>query len=553
MVVYISVLFIISMLPFFDTTAIQVEAAISGSFVFGNTEIGILTNYFTIDRDANKFQLTQNGILQTITVYFTNTGFNAKTAIYTDSNGVPSTLIAQSNSQAITSIGWQTFTLPQTPLTPGYYWLCTVSNSPSYGAMTPTSTNQHAWKYTPYSGEYPTTFGIPTGSQNTATSIYATCTTTTTSNPTPTPTPMQTLHVYGNLIKNSADQTVVLRGVNINEMADDPDGAWLGNWDVWNDNNVKTELSGIASNGMNCIRALQNVQDWVYNVGPTSPQPGHAHCSISNRDAVDRLLTFAAELDIYVIYTPYCVLDYYSGDGGQNSLPYPPYLDSAESQVIPNSQAFVNYWASVALALKNHPNAIFELWNEPAGDATAKTSWFNVAQQCITAIRGTGAQNIIIFQWGYGVYANLDYNSGINLQWILDSPLSDPTGNLVYSTHMYRQWGAFQHWTGGVETYAYSKTDIQQAFNFFKIPQVAALHPVIIGEIGCYNGLTSTEQQNEYTAYTNVLQLANQYGLSYCGWTWRTNVEFPLISDYTPTLTPGGEILKSAINAALNP
>jgi hypothetical protein len=58
--------------------------------------------------------------------------------------------------------------------------------------MTSTSTNQHAWKYSPYSGEYPTTFGTPAGYQQTATSIYATCTTTAVVNPTPTPTPTST-------------------------------------------------------------------------------------------------------------------------------------------------------------------------------------------------------------------------------------------------------------------------------------------------------------------------------------------------------------------------
>ena len=188
----ISLLIIISTMSIFGAASIQVTAA-ADTFTFGNTSIGTMTNSFTTDRDASRFQLTQNGQLQTITAYYTNTGFSAKTAIYTDNNGAPSNLIAQSNSQTITQNGWQTFTLPQTTLTPGYYWLCTVSSNPSYGTMTPTTTNQHAWKYSPYTSEYPTTFGTPAGYQQTATSIYATCTTTTTIvNPTPTPTPTST-------------------------------------------------------------------------------------------------------------------------------------------------------------------------------------------------------------------------------------------------------------------------------------------------------------------------------------------------------------------------
>jgi len=46
-------------------------------------------------KDASRFQLTQNGVLQSITTYFTSVGFNAKAAIYTDNNGAPSNLITK--------------------------------------------------------------------------------------------------------------------------------------------------------------------------------------------------------------------------------------------------------------------------------------------------------------------------------------------------------------------------------------------------------------------------------------------------------------------------
>ena len=188
----LSLVIILSMLTIFGSTAIPVKAATAGSFDFGNTTIGTLTNYFRTDRDASQFQLTQSGILQSITAYFQTSGFNAKTAIYTDDNGEPSTLIAQSSSQTVTSSGWKTFTVPQTSLNGGYYWLCVVSDtSESLGAMTPTSTNTHAWKFAPYSTDYSSTFGTPAGYEKTVTSIYATLSAST-SNPTPTPSPTPT-------------------------------------------------------------------------------------------------------------------------------------------------------------------------------------------------------------------------------------------------------------------------------------------------------------------------------------------------------------------------
>ena len=151
-----------------------------------------MANYFGTAKDASRFQLTQSGIVQSITVYFANTGYSAKTAIYTDNNGVPSSLIIQSDSQAVTSTGWNTFTTPQITLAAGTYWLCTVSSSDLALGKMSQSTTTNAWKPTTYASEYTSTFGTPTGYDTTPTSIYATINPTTIT-PTPTPAPTPTL------------------------------------------------------------------------------------------------------------------------------------------------------------------------------------------------------------------------------------------------------------------------------------------------------------------------------------------------------------------------
>ncbi len=110
-----SALFIMSMLSFLAATTVQAETVTPTLYTFGNTVVGTITNLFATDRDASRFQLTQSGVLQSITAYFRNAGFNAKAAIYTDNNGGPSTLIAQSSIQAITASGWQTFAVPEFP------------------------------------------------------------------------------------------------------------------------------------------------------------------------------------------------------------------------------------------------------------------------------------------------------------------------------------------------------------------------------------------------------------------------------------------------------
>ena len=185
----LSLLVVFSMLFLFSATALPVKAASPGSFDFGNTSIGTITNYFRTDKDASRFELAQGGLLQSITVYFQTFGFNAKAAIYADDFGEPFTLIAQSSSQVVTASGWKTFSIPQSSLNAGFYWLCVISDSSaSLGAMASTSSNAHSWKFGSYLGEFSSTFGTPGGYEKTVTSIYATCLATS-STPAPTLSP----------------------------------------------------------------------------------------------------------------------------------------------------------------------------------------------------------------------------------------------------------------------------------------------------------------------------------------------------------------------------
>ncbi len=168
---------------------------ISTSTTFGITTLGSLVNGFSTDKDASRFPLGVTGNVQSITVYFGTSGFNAKTAVYSDQNGAPGSLITQSSSQYVSSSGWNTFPVPQTTLAVGNYWLTVVSDSPaSFGSMTPASANTHAFEFTTYSGEFTSSFGTPTGYEATATSIYATYSTALSST---TPSPISTFATIG--------------------------------------------------------------------------------------------------------------------------------------------------------------------------------------------------------------------------------------------------------------------------------------------------------------------------------------------------------------------
>lgn len=361
------------------------------------------------------------------------------------------------------------------------------------------------------------------------------------------------LHVDGRYIKTSFNRTIMLRGVNKVEFADDPDGIWMGNT-MWNDGNVAAELDAMKSWGINVIRCHMSVETWKFNIGPNSGHPASPYCALPAREAIKRLIVMAAERGMYVILDGYTVKSYWSG-GEQDPLPYPPYQISARaSEVIASEAEFVDWWISVAQELKIYPNVLFELWNEPHGDETAKTSWKSVAQKCINAIRSEGAQQIIILQWGYGVWAGLASGDGEGMEWILDFNLTDPLGNILYSTHVYRIYGGCGLWQYLEEEkgtpFGYLYDDVKMAFQIEKLDWVGDVldKPLFIGETGCDLTWTNDELQRELIAWNNTLTIFNEWKLHYVAFWWREIGTFPLhygSPNFTPTSS--GQILKDKL------
>jgi hypothetical protein len=357
------------------------------------------------------------------------------------------------------------------------------------------------------------------------------------------------LHVEGRYIKNSLNQTIILRGVNKVEFADDPDGIWMGST-MWTDENVKAELNVMKSWGVNVIRCHMSVELWKYNIGPNSGHPASPYCSIPAREAIKRFLNFTAERGIYVILDGYSVRSYWTG-GDQDGLPFPPYQTSPNaSEVIASVDEFVDWWTSMANELKGYPNVIFELWNEPHANRTA---WFVAVPQVTNAIRATGATNLIVVQYGYGCYVNLDYPPPIGdadtMDWVWKANLTDPLGNIIYSTHIYRSLGAFHHNSvSGGYWLAWEYNEIAAAFNYMMFDEVLQEYPLLIGEIGADMAFTGEELEHELIAWNNSLTLFEQMGIHYTAFWWRESGVYRLHngpSNFIPN--EAGQILKSQL------
>ena len=354
------------------------------------------------------------------------------------------------------------------------------------------------------------------------------------------------LYVEGRYIEDSFGNIVYLRGVNKAEFADHPGGMWFGSLG-WNVDAARAELDEMKTWGCNVVRCHQAVSCWKFNEG-------------NHRQIIKDFITLCAERGMYVIYDAYSLKPY--PDSVIHPLPYPPYQnpDNPQTDVIASEDEFVDYWRSVATELKDYPNVVFELWNEPHPSEEAKGSWLNIAQRCIDAIREVGAEQIIIFQWGYGVYTNLPSGGGSGVEWILDFPLQDPTGNLVYSTHIYRVYlgtGKYpyaeeQEKWGDIRAYDYE--EIKKAFQFMKIDWVGDTlnKPLLIGETGCDLAFTDVELEHELEAWNNTLKIFNEWGLHYQAFWWRNIGVFRLLKYGEPWIPPpsaGGEILMNALRS----
>jgi len=378
------------------------------------------------------------------------------------------------------------------------------------------------------------------------------------------------LHVEGRYIKDEYGNIIKLRGVNKVEFADDPDGIWMGST-TWRDENVAAELDAMKSWGVNIVRCHLSVDLWKYDIGPGSGNPASPYCAISAREAIKRFLTMAAERGIYVILDSYSVRSYWTG-GQQDPLPFPPHQTSENaSEVIASVDDFVDFWRSVAVELKNYPNVMFSLWNEASEKSgsglTAEEGlavWLDAFQRSVNAIRETGFNGIILFEWRTGVYCNI-YTDGPKWGYTLRdwlggaiTYLKDPTGNLAFDVHFYRSGGG----TGLYVTadmqekwgsrYAWNYDQIKMAMEYMGYRwAVEELNvPLIIGEIGGNLGWETsnpTEHQHEMIGFANTLKILNEWGIHYIAFWWRNIGVYRLLEygvPWVPPPTESGQILK---------
>ncbi len=353
--------------------------------------------------------------------------------------------------------------------------------------------------------------------------------------PTYSAVPALPLRVEGRHLTDSAGHAVVLRGVNQHGFLDVPDGAWdapgealYAGMGQWRPEVIQGTLDQYRELGFNVVRFHTIVEWWKDDPQRYSDPYRDVTYPKPYRDLMADVVGWAGERGLYVIFDFFALQNVDGVQSGQESLPWPPW--GRYPEVVADRAEFVAIWETVAAGLGPYPNVLFELYNEPHGDAAAEAEWFEFVAEVLPVLRAH-TDNPVIVQWDYMCWVNLDYPppqyDASTLQWIADHPLDDP--NLVYSTHLYRNSGVggpgMPHRTeGGLEN-LWEHADIEQGLTYAELPRAVGEwnHPLVVTELGAYLSNGGEDREHEVDWLSNTLDVLNSWNIGYVGWAWRSD------------------------------
>jgi hypothetical protein len=201
-------------------------------------------------------------------------------------------------------------------------------------------------------------------------------------------------------------------------------------------------------------------------------------------------------IDVYTSRGIVVVIQQGSGGGAWNS-------DTPDTK----SQQWLDWWCAKANMYKDNPYVWFDLYNEPWSDPAQPLpqSWLRRARAGIEAVRGTGANNIILLQ---GHWAGQDVG-----QWDSSLVRSDRSAILTYGPQLVQQYSnlvfdfhVYDQWVFG---------DTKMADYIDRVHQQGLA--LVAGEFGPENGYQNPSTQAAVTSLWNV---GPPRGLGYFAWHW---------------------------------
>ena len=348
------------------------------------------------------------------------------------------------------------------------------------------------------------------------------------------------LHTSGSYILDSNGNTVYLRGMGLAGFA--PDLILWGNGgsDNWGDQwNPSTTVMDQTFQTMQSTWHINMIRVFIYpswyyreNIVPAQEDPtnyGSYTTAISMKSYLRTLCQEADKYGIYVDIVPYMMTPYsgsfgadkYAGNNfGWQGMPMMSWDESAtrflsDAGYAGNEAGFWSwFWTDMANNLKDYPNAIFEAWNEPnvGSDVDAiPAGYMTYLTTMYSAIRSTGATNLVMMQWHMGWQPN---GYGNDLSWCKQIATAIPNANnLVYTTHLY--------YYAPTDLSSYWATDHEGLESQLKtaINSMGVTAPLVVNEEGsCLN--SSPNHQKDLTWWTNVLTAQRDLNIGAGAYYW---------------------------------
>lgn len=176
------------------------------------------------------------------------------------------------------------------------------------------------------------------------------------------------------------------------------------------------EIDYYASKGFTAIR--------LPFAGARLQPVNNAALNVTELGYIQTVVSYCATKHINVILDPHDYgLKYDSTSGNMLAIGMPGGTAVAN---------FANFWTLLAEAFKGQSNVIFGLMNEP--NQQTPTQWATAADAAITAIRATGAKQLILIP-GTDYTGAYDWvSSGNAAAW---TKVNDPANNFAFEVHQY--------------------------------------------------------------------------------------------------------------------
>lgn len=317
------------------------------------------------------------------------------------------------------------------------------------------------------------------------------------------------VHVQGNALATSTG-TIRLRGVNHSGT----EYACIQGWGIFDGSVDSAAVAAIASWKANAVRVPLNESCWL-GINGVKPEYAGANYQGAVAAYVGRLTRQGFNVILELHWT------------GTGTTP------ETGQQPMPNRANTPAFWTSVATAYKGNDAVIFDLFNEPFPDGNRDTAegwrcWrdggtcagmtYQAAgmQELVTAIRGTGATNVIML-------GGLQYANALS-SWLASKP-NDPLNNLAASWHVY----------------SFNICNNATCWNAYAAP-VAQQVPLVLGEIGDGSGGAAFN--------TSLMDWMDARQGSYLAWVWNVwGSSLDLITNYDGTPTTYGRTFKTRFGA----